>query len=249
MTTSDAFPKTTTAHTVRLCLFQPTRRPQMLQREPVVTQWGEIRVTGRLGQRHADLFEVLCWEHEQKGTLEDGRVKLLVDPARVRQCAGVTGGRQFDEAITELQAAVIEIIEPQELACSGHLIDHIDKAQRRDGTYIMRANPLGGERHIWRVEIGKAFCKLVAKDIWLGYDPAPIARMPVGIAQAIARHVMTHKNDPHGGWKLDTLIHAVAPDVGGASLRNRRRELRAAAADLAAVGIIIKDGRVWREIV
>ena len=240
---------TTTAHAVRLCLFQATRRPRQLRGEAVKTPWGAVRITGRLGQQHADVLEAICYEREKKGELEDGRIKLLVDPARVRRRAGQTSGDGFRQVLDELMSAVIEIIEPEKLACSGHLIDHIDKARRADGSYITRENPLGGERHLWRVEIGKALCTLVAGDIWIGYDPAGIARLDHGISQAVARHVLSHKTQPRGGWTLDTLIRAVAgSEIGDKALRDRRYELRLEAAALRDIGIEIDDGDRVRRV-
>jgi hypothetical protein len=97
---------------------------------------------------------------------------------------------------------------------------------------------------MWRVELGKALCTLVSGDIWLGYDPAPIAQLDRGIAQAIARHVLSHKTEPRGGWTLDGLIRAVAGELDDQTMRDRRREVRKSAAALADVGILIDGDRV-----
>lgn len=245
MKTSKPHFPTTTAHAIRLCLFQATRRPRQLRGETVKTPWGTVKIWGRLGQQHADVLEAICFVREKRGEMEDGRIKLLVDPFRIKQHARQTSGSTFASVLKELEQAVIDIVEPTHLACSGHLIDYIDRARRSDSTPITRRNPLnGGERNLWRVEIGKAFCKLVAGDIWLGYDPAAIARLEHGISQAIARHVLTHKRAPPGGWRLDTLIHDVAGDVGDTRMRHRRREVRADADKLAKIGLEINGDRV-----
>jgi hypothetical protein len=86
----------------------------------------------------------------------------------------------------------------------------------------------------------------VAGDIWLGYDPAPIAQLDRGIAQAIARHVLSHRAEPRGGWTLDGLILAVAGELDSKAMRDRRLECRKQAAQLEAVGIIIDGDRVRR---
>ncbi len=247
MATSKPHFPTTTAHAIRLCLFQATRRPAM--REHVIeTPWGKVRVRGKLGQQHADVLEAICYEREKKADLEDGRIKLLVDPARVRRRANQVSGSTFQRVLEELQMAVVEIIEPAKLACQGHLIDHIDMAVKLDGTPITRHDPLTcGERGLWRVELGKALCKLVAGDIWIGYDPALLSRIERGICQAVARHILSHKIAPTGGWTLDRLIQTVAGDLSEQDMRNRRRELRAGAAELAKVGITINVNRIIRE--
>lgn len=239
---------TTTTHAIRLCLFQATRRPVQEKGVEVLTPWGKIRRWGRLGQQHADVLEAICYCRERRGDLEDGRIKLLVDPARVRRRSGQTSGQRFSEVLKELEQAVIEIIEPQRLACSGHLIDHISKAVRSDGTPLTRHDPLTrGERPLWRVELGKAFCTLIAGDVWIGYDPTPIAALRHGISQALARHVLTHKRAPAGGWTLDGLIRAVSgEELSEQQLRDRRREVRGDSDALAGLGIEIEAGRVRR---
>jgi hypothetical protein len=190
-------------------------------------------------------MEAICYEREKKADLEDGRIKLLVDPARVRRRANITSGTQFQTILKELEQAVVEIVEPARIACSGHLIDHIDFATRSDGARITRPDPLrGGERALWRVELGKALCKLVAGDIWVGYDPSPIARLDRGISQAIARHVLSHKTAPRGGWTMDGLITTVAGPLDEYALRHRRHEIRKDAAALAALGVVIDGDRV-----
>jgi hypothetical protein len=215
--------------------------------EQVRTSWGLIRVAGKLGQAHADVLDAMLYCSERRAELEDGRIKILVDPARVRRVAGVGSGEQFRRLLDELMSAVIEIKEPAKLRCLGHLIDHIDKAQKADGTPLTRYNPLDqGERPLWRVELGKALCKLLERDIWRGYDPAPIARMRHGISQAVTRHVLSHSQDPRGGWTLDGLIRAVVGEINGGALRHRRRELAKDAENLAVLGLRIKDNRLRR---
>lgn len=236
---------TATALEHRLGFFQPTRRPKH-KKQTVETPWGIIKIDGRLGQQHADVFESICFEREKKAELEDGRIKLLVDPARVRHRARIVSGEQFSSICNELQTALLQILEPTEKACSGHLIDHLDFAMRHDGSGITRRNPLGGERGLWRVELGKAFCKLVEKDIWVGHDPGRVAALESGIAQAIARHLLTHATTPNGGWKIDGLIRAVAGDLSDENVRHRRREIRLDAPGLAALGFIVADDRMLK---
>ncbi|WP_131111332.1 hypothetical protein [Sulfuricystis thermophila] len=237
---------TATAREHRLRLFQPTRRPRPLRDVEIATPWGRLIITGRLGQSHADVMDAICYHAERRVDMNDGRIKLLVDPARVRRACRL-GGEQLEKIARELREATIQIKEPQEIACIGGLVDHIDTALRADGSPITRHNPLrGGERELWRVELGKALCKLIARDAWVGYDPAPIARLQHGISQAVARHVLSHKTAPAGGWRLDTLIAAAAGEVGGQALWDKRRELRADAGGLAAVGVLLDGERVRR---
>ncbi len=238
---------TTTAHAIRLLLFQPTRRPEPVKGQTIETPWGKIRLWGRLGQAHADVLEAICFCREKRKDLEDGAIKLLVDPAEVRRRSR-QDGTTLKRILLDLQQAVIEIIEPKHLACQGQLIGHIDFALRGDGSYITRQNPFGGERHLWSVTLGPVLTRLVQADVWVGYDPAPIARMRHGISQAIARHVLSHKTAPRGGWNLDGLIRAASGELNDQQLRDRRREIRADAEALAAIGVQIEGGRVSRRV-
>ena len=232
---------TTTVMEARLQIAQATRSPKMIERT-FTNKFGKVRVKGKIGQIHMNVLSAIRYVGKPAKT-PDGRIKLLVDMARVRRVSGVTGGR-LDDMLDDLMQVIIEIKEPVHVACLGHLIDHIDKAQRADGTFVMARNPLGGERHMWRVTLGEAACKLLGDDLLLGYDPSPITALKAGISQAVARHLMTHKNVPNGGWIIDNLITAVAGELNQADVLNRRRELKNDAAGLREIGFEISLGRV-----
>ena len=244
---------TSTVHTIRLCLFQSTRRPKMVEKI-IETSFGKVRIKGRLGQAHLDVFEAICYSRERKKDSE-GRIHILVDPWAVRKISGQMSGAQFCSGTTfrrildDLMQAIIEIIEPSHLACIGHLVDHIDTAVKSStGEKILRNGPFG-ERELWTVKLGEAFCRLVQKDVWIGYDPAPIARIGHGISQHVARHILTHRNEPNGGWKLNTLIEATAGKTTSAVLRKYRERIKEDAPRMAEIGIVIEGDhlKVLRE--
>lgn len=244
MLISDLHPvPTCTANEHRLRIFQPTRRPILIN-ETLKTSWGITHVAGRLGQDHADVMDAVLYVAEGKGETGDGRIKLLVDPYQLRKTSGIGSGEQLQICLRELMQTVITIIEPKELACMGHLLDHIEPAKRASGTPITKHNPLGGERAMLRVELGKALCKLLDADVWRRYDPRPISLLKHGISQAVARHFVSHNIHPQGGWDIDTLILAVAGDISGESMRNRRRELRADSLHLATLGLLVAGTKI-----
>ncbi len=243
---------TSTVYQARLRIFQPTRRPRQID-TVIVTSWGRVRIVGRLGQQHADVFESICYTALEAIRTTDGRLKLLVDPSRVKRVAQQSSGATFLGIRDDLVAALIEIAEPAHLSCVGHLIDHIECAQRADGSYITAKNPLGGrrrgwgrmgrhaaERHLWCVEVGKAALKLFTADLLLHHNPAPIAALRHGISQAVARHYLSHRAGSCESWGIDTLIRAVAGDIAGQDLWDRRRELTADAGRLSAMGVTLR---------
>jgi len=235
---------TTTATPARVRLFQPTQRPRITAGEWIQTSWGRCRVAGRLGQRHADLLEAMLFVAERSRETDDGAIELLVDPARVRRTLSDhrhSLGR-IREWLRELRSATIEIESPHlpaEERLLGGLIDHVEPSS------MTRHDPLsGGERHLWRVRLGKPLVELLKRDLRLWYDPAPLARLQYGISQAVARHVLTHSRPPDKGWKLDGLIKVVCGALGSQATRDARRRIRKDGEGLSAAGVILDGERV-----
>lgn len=241
MRTGNFVAPTSTALQARVMIYEPSQRPTTRRGEWAASAWARYRVTGRLGQRHADIVESMLYVAEKRRQVSDGGIELLVDPARLRR---TLSGSQYSldrirRLLTDLRAATVEIVTPEMEHTGdriiGGLVDHVVPSSNT------RRDPLtGGQRHLWRVRLGVALVLLLGRDLALYYSPAPIARLRHGISQAIARHVLTHSNDPAGGWRLDTLIRAVAgEECSSMMLRNFRRRLRDDAAGLIEIGIEI----------
>ena len=242
----------------RVVLFQPTKRPTRRSGEWQTSADGKrrVRVTGRLGQRHADVLEAICATAIAMRSIDDGGVELIVDPYRVRRCMGAGRGRwgsyskeQTQVLLADLCSALIEIRTPrldaQGYHAIGHLIDHWVPAE--DGVIDprMTVDPLtGNQRSLWRVRLGVVLTELIRVDGKLWRDPEPIAALRSGASQALARHVLTHSFDPPGGWWLDTLLDAVGVAVGGQARKQARRAVRDDAKGLAVLGITVQNGRV-----
>lgn len=114
---------------------------------------------------------------------------------------------------------------------------------------MTRRDPLnGGVRNLWRVRLGVALVLLLQNDLSLYYDPAPIARLQHGISQAVARHILSHKFEPAGGWYIDTVIVAVAGTVASKAMRDARFRLREDAVELAALGLKLDGNRIKKMV-
>jgi hypothetical protein len=205
-----------------------------------MTPWGRCRITGRFGQRHQDLLDAFLWNAEKARRIEDGGLEILVDPAKVRKT--MSDARHslsgLQKLIRELREVTLEI-QTSKLMIMGGLVDHVVKSP------VTRPDPMtGGERHLWRVRIGLALAELLHNDLPLHYDPTPLTRLKHGISQAVARHVLSHSNQPNGGWDLNHLIQSVAGQLSPAVMLNRRREIRADEDGLATAGILLDGGRV-----
>lgn len=245
MTSGNAVTPTSTAAQARVMLYQPSQRPRLREGDWVDTSFGRCRVTGRLGQRHCDLVEAILYCAERRRDVSDGGVELLVDPARVRKTLSDSrySFTQIEKLLAELRAATIVIETPQfDFPIIGGLIDHVIPSP------MTRRDPLtGGERNMWRVRLGVALVMLLEHDLSLYYDPAPIARLQHGISQAVARHILTHKIEPMGGWYLDTAIAAVAGKTGGQAIRDARRRLKEDAEELGVMGLVLDGDRIKRK--
>ena len=224
-------------------LYQPSQRPLLRSGEWLTTSFGRCCVQGRLGQRHADVVEAILYSAERRRDMADGGVELLVDPSRVRKTLSDSrySHARLWSLLRECMAAVIDIETPQFKAL-GHLIDQVVESS------MTRPDPLtGGERALWRVRLGMALVMLLERDLNLYYDPAPIARLRHGISQAVARHVLTHKTMPGGGWFVDTVIRAVIGDRSSQDMRDCRRRLKEDAEQLRRAGVVISHGRITKK--
>ncbi len=235
--------QTTSVTPARVRLFQPSQRPTRRDGEWIATSWGRCRVHGRLGQRHADLVEALLYSAERRRDEDAGTIKLLIDPARVRKVMSAErySVQQIWKLLRELRECTVEI-DTAKTRVMGGVVESAEYTKKET-----RADPLSGEqRRLWTIRLGKAWAELMRLDLPLHYDPAPIARLDHGISQAVARHILTHKAEPRGGWTLDGLIDVVAGKISSADRRNARRRLRADAAGLEAAGIEIDGDRAHR---
>lgn len=239
---------TTTVHQSRLQVFQPTRRPTDTIRR-VETPWGFAVITGRLGQTHADLIESFCKCAEDFRVDNEGRLHLLVDPQAVRKSmAGGVGHDRYPlnriESLTvDMMRAVIELNAPsQKIRILGGIIDKVEESPMK------RGSKNGQERHMWRVVLADTFAMLLQQDIHLNYNPAPIARLKTGIGQAVTRHILTHKDEPNGGWKVDTLLEMVGVNMANnAQVRQRRLDLKKDSEGLEELGIVLDGERLYKK--
>ena len=240
MITGNEVAPTSTVLQARVALFQPSQRPRPLRDQVIKTKYGECTVKGRLGQRHADLLEAILFCAEKRREINDGGIELLVDPAQIRKVLSDSrySYEQIEKLLVELRTATITIRTNQfDFPIIGGLIDHVVPSQ------MTRHDPLsGGERNLWRVRLGIALVMLLENDLSLYYKPAPLARLKHGISQAVARHVLTHRHSPAGGWHLDTLIEAVYGDnPSSKQMRNARTRIKEDREGLSDIGINIDE--------
>jgi len=255
-------------HEARLRLFQPTRRPSSNEiKESIKTSAGLVTIEHRavmrggrviarpLGQAHADLLDAMRSSALASAHDGAGRLVMLIDPARARRAGGFKCSLSaVRELANDLIGATIEIHEPMKLKIRGHLIDTLREAVDTSGKVIELDNPLqragfSKTRNLWAVTVGDVGMMLLRRDLRVNYELRQIVALQSGMAQAVARWLLGQSRDrqPNGGWRLDTVIQAIAGDLRDAALRNARRDIRRASDDLSKLGIIVEDDRVSLE--
>jgi len=235
---------TTTVHQGRMPIYAPVRRPRADEIREYKTAWGDVRIKGRLGQAHADLVESLwfCAEHVHE---HGGSISFIVDPHKVRMTLS-DSKYSYDgvwSLLRDVIAALVDIEIPErKIKAVGHLIDGVIKSEPIAG----RGGPGGGQRVLWKIMIGEIGAALLLHDLPLHRKPLSAAGMRHAVSQAVARHVLSHKTEPRGGWRLDGLLDAVGVDTDSMARRNARRRIKQDAEALGDVGVILDGGRVQK---
>lgn len=240
---------TTTALLSRLQVFEPSRRPENFSRV-ALTRWGSSSVSGRLGQGHADLLELICFLGRNPVELPDGRICVTVDEYQIRKGLGrgrVGSGSQLSKLLSEIIGARLDL-HPNgwSASISGKLIDEVRQSAQTvpaSGRYSL-ARQRGGHRHLTDVVLGQVMSCLIRRDkVLLTYDPNKVINSKSGIAQALVRYCQTHRGKPTGGWWLTTVLTHIGSN-NPTDWPNKCRELKASAAYLGSFDIRIENGRV-----
>lgn len=241
---------TTTATPARVRMFQATLRPVFLDRISIETEYGRLTIRGRLGQRHADLYEgMLRYAEAYVDPVLQAALpnEILVEPAQLRRVLGSHYCyEQMWRLAKELKSAEVHVVT-EKFEAEGNILGEI----RRGRSEANFSGALAGsDRTHWRVTLGAALREFLEHDLRRYYDPALVARLTTGVGQAVARWMLTHHRgkQPAGGWKLDTVIQAVCGELTGPTLRKRRLELNSDKKGLSSLGISLDGGRLFLRV-
>jgi hypothetical protein len=237
---------TTYARSSRWEIFQSIRHPgkdAWREIEMDLPGFGPVRVRSAVGQMHALLMEAIQFYAQKVHILPNKVTCVLVDMHDLRMTLAGGGGsrhrygqRGVKELARELRQVTVSGVETL-------MVDGI--LDRLVPTEAMVRHPVtGAPRPLWRAEFTPSWGAWSRADpIPLHYDPRPLAAIRAGLSAAIARRVLTHRDTPSGGWKLDGLIRA----VGAQPTRRNRQMVRQDAEPLAACGVIVIGDRVFQE--
>ena len=247
ISTSRGSTLTTAAHACRVPIFAPTRRPQGVMQQRVETAWGEAHVTGRIGQQHHDVLDVIAvvaggWRAE--GT--HGDRAALIDSAKFRSILGWDKWTytRIRNVLRDLRAAEVELLihgaKTEWTGILTHIVEsgepppeRVGARQRWRGHAPMpeegRTPPRDGM--MWEVVVSGAWIELVRR-LCVRY-PLLITQMRYGVSQAVARLMLSHRIGAR--LRIDTALGAV-----GVQSRRRaraRREILIDTARMAGAGV------------
>ena len=232
---------TATVSENRYNIFQPTDRPKE-KTFVIQIKNGTIKVAGRLGQIHKDILEFTKHNYIKYGYTKDGRLAFLVDLYQLRKALGRKNLYNY-ETLYRLFKDLIKTTIEFDAECfkiTGNFLTQITESK------IEVTSKSGTIRKLTRIEFSKLGTALIENDIKLFYDPIPIIKLQYGISKALARYVKSHKNQPNGGWKIDTLLKAIlGEDAKSQTIKDAKRFLRKDAEQLKKCGITLKNDRVF----
>lgn len=234
--------KPATIYENRLPIFSPTNRPKH-ERKILETKYGTVTIDGRLGQRHKDLLEIIKVLAKDIKKTKENRLFIFVEVYQIRKKFSKNkdsySWQTLRELLWDLMKTTISLKVPN--------ID-IDAA----GQFIVSYTPIKGEKTplgnkiMLMIEFGEIGTQLFVKDMDLSYDPMPLLDLTHGVSKAIARYILSHKSQPNGGWKIDTLINAVfGKNITPEKIRKARMQIRHDAEKLRDCGIILDGDRVF----
>lgn len=230
----------TPASACRIPIFLPTRRPVIKTKWTVNTSWGHAVITGRLGQQHRDLLDAARAVAEREDWTADGRLHLLVDPAKLRS---VMGGDAVNWPLlktwfTDLMQTIVDyhVIKPS-IDGFGGLVSEVVVANTTQCP-TTRPGAWSEGRKFIRISFGTGWSKLIAEDSVTRYPIRQVIALQHGFSQAVARYCLSHAT------VKDTVEGLMSKLGDEGRTRNRRAELAGDVAGLSALGIIVDGDKI-----
>ena len=184
-------PTATVIHS-RLPIFQASRKVREISQGVWETGWGKVEISGRLGQIHRDLHDIIMTYGEEYQIGDRGDLNILIDPANIKQFMGIKNPNFLDALLEDMRKARvrIEVKGENEKSSLGGIISVVDKeAGEIDGPggFMQR-------RNLWTITISRTWMGIYNQMIKVRYAPALpiIMEMKSGFAQAMARFFLTH---------------------------------------------------------
>lgn len=238
---SDHLVKTPT-NACRIPIFAPTRRPMSVKSFMVSTSWGSATITGRLGQQHRDLLDAARMVAEREEETDDGRIHLLVDPAKLRSAIGgeSINTNLIKSWLIDLMQAIVEVkINNPDIVVTGGLISEVVDATVEPPK--TRAGAFREGRRYLRISFGTGWSKLISSDYSTHYPIRQVVSLKHGFSQAVARFCWSHHN-------VNESISSLAEKLAASGrIRDLRRNIHDDVDGLAKIGIDVDGDKITRK--
>lgn len=193
------YPTATVLHS-RVPIFQASRRVKRMEKWVYATAWGTVEISGRLGQVHRDLHDLIMTQGEEYHLGELGDLHIVVDPAKIQRAMGILSNpRLLDRLLEDLRQARVTIEIKDGKSSLGGIVSVVDKENRE----IEGPGGFMGKRYLWCVTVSRTWIQIYNTTLRIRYAPAlPILlRMRSGYSQAMGRFFLTHSGKMSLGFK------------------------------------------------
>ena len=175
----------------RVPIFQASRRVKNLSKWKGSTSWGAVEVTGRLGQVHRDLHDLIMTEGEIYRLGDMGDLHILLDPAIVQRKLGICANpRYLDNLLEDMRQARVTLKLKSGESSLGGIVSVVDKKVKE----IPGPGGFMEKRFLWQITISRTWVRFFQDNLRIHYAPAlpTILSLKSGYSQALARFFLTH---------------------------------------------------------
>lgn len=193
------YPTATVIHS-RVPIFQASRRAKSIEKWTYENSWGQVEISGRLGQVHRDLHDLIMTQAEEYRLGELGDLHIVVDPAKLQRIMGHKANPRFlDQLLEDMRQARVTLKLKHGRSSLGGIVSVVDKQLRA----IEGPGGFMEKRYLWLVTISRTWVQVYNTTLRIRYAPAlPILlRMKSGYSQAMGRFFLTHSGKMSLGFE------------------------------------------------
>ena len=184
------YPTATVIHS-RVPIFQASRRVKSNEKWTCENAWGHVEISGRLGQVHRDLHDLIMTQGEEYHLGELGDLHIILDPAKIQRLMRIEANPRFlDRILEDMRQAKVTLKLKNGRSSLGGIVSVVDKQSRE----IEGPGGFMEKRYLWLVTISRTWVQVYNSTLRIRYAPALLIllAMKSGYSQAMGRFFLTH---------------------------------------------------------
>lgn len=234
------YPTATVIHS-RIPIFQASRKVRAVSQWVCKTSWGSVEVTGRLGQVHRDLHDLImtCGKEYWRGELGD--LHIVIDPAEIqRKMRSKSDPRFLEKLLEDMRQAKVVLAYKERRDSIDGIVSVVNKKYKE----IPGPGGFMKKRTLWLVTISRTWIQIYDSLLRVRYALALpfILQMKSGYSQAMARFFLTHRDHMNLKFKDCLKILGINREV-----KLVRRDMKSDFDSLEKIGLLF-DGEMVRYI-